>query len=117
MEIQAARRVVDMLAQGIHPATGERMPPDSPYIDPEVIAALHAVSEAAAGRPRRPQPPNAGKAWAAADDQKIEAAFAAGIGFGPIAEELGRTPFAVQSRLVKLGKLPPQPGMRVGAPG
>lgn len=33
-----------------------------------------------------------------------------------MAEQMGRTPFAVESRLVKMGLLPLRPGMRMMAP-
>jgi hypothetical protein len=122
MELQAARQIIDTLAQGIHPVTGEVMPEDSPYNAPPVIRALFAVSqaldgappiEASAGRSRRELPPNAGKAWLAQEDGKLETAFAAGIDMKQIAQELGRTTWAVEARLAKLGKIPPKPGMRV----
>ena len=123
MELQAARQIIDTLAQGVHPVTGEVMPEDSPYNAPPVIRALFAVSNALDGasptapvKPRRELPPNAGKAWLPEEDGKLESAFAAGIGIKKIADELGRTEFAVESRLVKMGKLPPRPGMRVAAP-
>ena len=48
MELQIARQILDTLAQGIHPATGEAMPEDSPYNAPPVIRALHAVAQALA---------------------------------------------------------------------
>jgi len=122
MELHAARQIIDTLAQGIHPVTGEVMPEDSPYNVPPVIRALFAVSNAldgatpaAAPKPRREMAPNAGKAWLPDEDGKLESAFAAGIDLKQIATELGRTGFAVESRLVKLGKLPPRPGMRVAA--
>ena len=116
MELQAARQIIDTLAQGIHPVTGEAMPADSPYNAPPVIRALFAVSQALADRPARPKrelPPNAGKPWDADEDARLEAAFAAGAPLKPLAEDLGRTLFAVESRLVKLGKLPARAGMRV----
>jgi hypothetical protein len=119
MEIAAARQIIDTLAQGIHPVTGEVMPEDSPYNAPPVIRALFAVSQALDGnvvapqKPRRELPPNAGKPWAAEEDGKLESAFAAGIDVRDIAQELGRTSWAVEARLVKLGKLAPKPGMRV----
>jgi hypothetical protein len=122
MELQAARQIIDTLAQGIHPVTGEVMPEDSPYNAPPVIRALFAVSQALDGgsptapKPRRELPPNAGKAWLAQEDGKLETAFAAGIDVKQIAEELGRTTWAIEARLVKLGKLPPKPGMRMAAP-
>ena len=120
MELQIARQIIDTLAQGIHPITGEAMPDDSPYNAPPVIRALHAVSRALetapntpaaeAPRVRRPQPPNAGKAWTAQEDAALETAFDAGIALKQVAQELGRTLFAVEQRLVKLGKVSAPPG-------
>jgi hypothetical protein len=123
MELQAARQIIDTLAQGVHPVTGEVMPEDSPYNAPPVIRALFAVSNAldgaapaAAPKPRREPPPNAGKVWLPDEDDKLESAFAAGIDVKQMAKELGRTAWAVEARLAKLGKVAPRPGMRVTAP-
>jgi hypothetical protein len=119
MELQAARQIIDTLSQGIHPVTGEVMPEDSPYNAPPVIRALFAVSQAidshvaVSARPRRESPPNAGKPWSADEDDKLESAFAAGIDVRDIAQEMGRTPWAVEARLAKLGKIPAKPGMRI----
>lgn len=120
MELQIARQIIDTLAQGIHPITGEAMPEDSPYNAPPVIRALYAVSRALEGaapapsaeapRARRAAPPNAGKAWTAQEDAALETAFDAGIALKQVAEELGRTRFAVEQRLVKLGKIEAAPG-------
>lgn len=120
MELQIARQIIDTLAQGIHPVTGEAMPEDSPYNAPPVIRALHAVSRALEGagaapaevpaKPRRDLPPNAGKAWTAQEDAALETAFDAGIPLRQVAQELGRTAYAVEQRLVKLGKIEPPPG-------
>jgi hypothetical protein len=124
MELQAARQIIDTLAQGVHPVTGEVMPDDSPYNAPPVIRALVAASRALQGKPKAPdrtervarvQPSNQGKPWGAEDDARLEAAYAAGTELKLVAQELGRSPFGVESRLVKLGKLPPRPGMRFAA--
>ncbi|MDB5914359.1 MAG: hypothetical protein JWP22_3034 [Ramlibacter sp.] len=128
MELQIARQMIDTLAQGIHPVTGEAMPEDSPYNAPPVIRALHAVSralEAAAAnagapeppRPRRAAlPPNAGKAWSPQEDSALEIAFDAGIPVKQVAQELGRTVFAVEQRLIKIGKVAgPAGGGRYGS--
>ena len=115
MELQEARAIVNTLAQGIHPVTGEAMPDDSPYNAPPVIRALLAVSQALDEKPagaRRQQPANAGKPWDADEDAMLDAVFSAGGDLKPLAEALGRTVFAVESRLVKMGKLPPRSGMR-----
>lgn len=126
MELQIARQIIDTLAQGIHPVTGEAMPEDSPYNAPPVIRALHAVSralegegmgavEARAPRARKALPPNAGKAWSAQEDAALETAFDAGIDLKQVAQELGRTAFAVEQRLVKIGKIAaPAGGGRFG---
>jgi hypothetical protein len=125
MELQIARQIIDTLAQGIHPVTGEAMPEDSPYNAPPVIRALHAVSRALETAPaapgeeprsaRRNLPPNAGKAWSAQEDAALETAFDAGIALKQVAQELGRTAFAVEQRLIKLGKIAaPAGGGRYG---
>ena len=119
MELQAARQIINTLAQGVHPVTGEVMPEESPYNAPPVIRALMAVSQAlerVPARAPRAAPGNAGKPWTPADDEKVGAAFSAGANLSQLARELGRTPFAVETRLVKLGKLPPLPGMRFASP-
>ncbi|MEO8656467.1 MAG: hypothetical protein ABI409_20255 [Ramlibacter sp.] len=119
MELQEARAIVNTLAQGVHPVTGEVMPDDSPYNAPSVIRALVAVSQALDHlheRPRRESPPNAGKPWTADEDAMLDAVFASGGDLKPLAQALGRTLFAVESRLVKLGKMPPRSGMRISAP-
>ena len=121
MELQQARAVLETLAQGIHPVTGELMDAYGPYNEPTVIRALFTVAQALNGgerkapkdpAERRPAAPNQGKPWAAEDDAKLDAAFAAGADLKPLAQELGRTTFALEARLVKLGRLPPRSGMR-----
>jgi len=128
MEMQAARQIIDTLAQGVHPVTGEVMPDDSPYNAPPVIRALVAASRALEGKRSAPaartdrtervarvQPSNQGKPWSPEDDARLEAAYAAGADLKLVAQELGRSHFGIESRLVKLGKLPPRPGMRFAA--
>jgi hypothetical protein len=117
MELQTAQQIIDTLAQGIHPVTGEAMPEDSPYNAPPVIRALFAVSQALQGqRPRqRQQPSNAGKAWRGEEDAQLASGFDAGTDMKQLAADLGRTAFAVETRLIKLGKLPVRVG-RFGAP-
>ena len=107
MELDAARTIIDTLAQGIHPVSGEVMPDDSPYNAPPVIRALFAVSQALKASPRRRNlPPNTGKAWAEEDDALLLAGFDGGAEPKDLARQLGRTRYAVEARLVKLGKLP-----------
>lgn len=119
MELQTAHQIIDTLAQGIHPVTGEAMAEDSPYNAPPVIRALFAVSQALQGKPvkaRREPAANAGKAWAPEEDARLDLAFSSGTGLKQLADDLGRTPFAVESRLIKLGKLPARIGRFGSAP-
>jgi hypothetical protein len=115
MELQIAREIINVLAQGIHPVTGEMMPPDSPYNEPPVIRALFTVSQALDGcevpRARRDQPANAGKAWSADEDDRLSAAFDAGQDLKQLALDLGRSRLGVEARLVKLGKIEGRPGL------
>jgi hypothetical protein len=118
MELQEARAIVNTLAQGVHPGTGEVLPAASPYNDPQVIRALFEVVRALDDRQataKRHLPPNAGKPWASDEDARLDAAFTSGADLKPLAQELGRTTFALEARLVKLGRLPPRSGMRVAA--
>jgi len=115
MELQTARQIIDTLAQGIHPVTGEVMPEDSPYNAPPVIRALFAVAQAlevgapgaaAPARARRDRanlPPNTGKPWTGEDDEQLRLGFSAGAPTKDLAATLGRTRWAIESRLVKLG--------------
>ena len=115
MELQLAREIINVLAQGIHPVTGEAMPADSPYNEPPVIRALFTVARALedcdAAKVRREAPPNAGKSWSEDEDGRLAAAFDAGQQLGQMALELGRSRVAVEARLVKLGKIEGRPGL------
>ena len=115
MELQIAREIINVLAQGIHPVTGEMMPADSPYNEPPVIRALFTVSQALEGcdgpKSRREQPSNAGKAWSAEEDVRLAAAFDAGQDLKQMALDLGRSRLGVEARLVKLGKTEGRPGL------
>jgi hypothetical protein len=123
MELQSARQIIDTLAQGIHPITGEAMPEDSPYNAPPVIRALFAVSQAldtavapppAKVRVRAAPPVNAGKPWSDEDDAMLLAGFDRGDDLKVLADALGRTRFGVEQRLIKLGKIAVPGGGRFG---
>ncbi len=112
MEPQMARQIIDTLAQGIHPVTGEAMPDDSPYNAPPVIRALIAVSIAidkqltAQARKPRELPARAGMAWTDEDDKQLAQGFDAGLSVRELEDALMRTRASVEARLIKLGKVP-----------
>jgi hypothetical protein len=119
MELHSARQIIDTLAQGIHPVTGEAMPDDSPYNAPPVIRALFAVSRAleTVDRPRRTSAANAGKPWTEQDDARLAALFDEGATSPQLMKELGRTRASVEARLVRLGRIEPRGGMPFSSHG
>ena len=113
MELQTAREIIGTLARGVDPVTGEVMPEESPYNAPTVIRALFAavkVLEEAPSvpKPRRSRselPVNTGKPWTADDDEQLRLGFQAGTPTKDLAAALGRTRWAIESRLMKVGLL------------
>ena len=120
MEKQAALHIIQALAQGIDPHTGETFPADSPYQHPETVRALfqaaQALAESPVERPRRSSqgaPENAGKPWSDEEDQMLVAVFDTGKAISALAEQHRRSRVAIQARLVRLGKIePPVQGPR-----
>lgn len=116
MDIKQAHRIIESLAGGVDPISGEIFPRDCALHDPDVIRALFLAARAleqpgrpvAAKKPRDPSlPANAGKYWDEAEDHKLTASFDAGSTEKELAIMHERTLGAIRSRLIKLGKLEP----------
>lgn len=120
MEQDRALSILKTLANGVDPATGEEFSSDSPYQHPDTIRALFwAVQQLET--PARPQkqaaprpegtPANAGRPWSEEEDGQLGKAFDAGKTIEQLAEVHKRSRFAVEARLVRLGKIAaPQSG-------
>ena len=108
MDIMKAREIIRTFANGIDPTTGEVLPQDSIYNDPEVIRALYTVLEATSTIPNLSPLRNAGKPWTDIEDEKLRNEFASHMKIADIAKEHGRTYGAIESRLgfLKLKKKP-----------
>ncbi len=110
MDIARAVAILEALAEGIDPLTREAFPEGSPCHQPTVIRALYtAVRElrhlqiqanSAGGAPA-----NAGKPWAAAEEEQLRQEFAARLSIPDIARRHGRTRVAILGRLMRLGLL------------
>ena len=107
-----AKQIIEVLAGGVDPATGEVLPDDSPLSNPHVIRALFIAAKAlelmAAAKPARPAaaaPGNAGKAWTEDEDQRLLAAFDSGAPVADLARTHERTTGSINSRLIRLGRL------------
>jgi hypothetical protein len=106
-----AQQIIEVLAGGVDPSTGEVLPDDSPLSSPHVIRALFIAAKALevmaakSARPAAAVPGNAGKSWTDDEDQRLVAGFDAGTPVAALARTHERTTGAINSRLVKLGRL------------
>jgi len=112
METRDALLVIQSLADGVNPHTGELFSEDSPYQHPQVVRALFIAVGALQrfeDRQRREQhlPEHAGKPWDDAEDKQLSGSFDAGVTVTQLAQQHKRTEGAIQLRLEKLGKVPP----------
>jgi len=110
MTPQEAQRVVDALANGVDPETGELFPEESVLLKPSVIRALFVASralEAARSAPSsaREKPGQAGKPWSQEEDQRLLDAFDQGADLMTLTSSHGRSKGGVASRLVRLGRI------------
>jgi hypothetical protein len=105
-----AKKIIEALAKGISPETGEELPAESALNDPQVIRALHAAAkalESAAKQQRRRNslPLRAGSAWSDKEDNELLAEWDSGLDASEIAPKHQRTRSAIASRLVVLGRI------------
>lgn len=122
-----AQHIIDKLAEGVDPETGEILPPDSPLSSPNVIRALFTASRGlrllsavtskeqrkkkreAAAHKSDPGPAMAGKPWTEEEDEEVIRAFDAGASLAELAAAHSRKPGGIESRLKRHGRLFPVP--------
>ncbi len=113
MEREHTLRILNALAGGVHPATGEKFAADSPYQHPDTVRALFDAvraiegncAPAAAGRKPAPPESGAGSRWAPEEEQRLAAAFDSGKTVAELARLHNRSQAAIEARLLKLGKI------------
>jgi hypothetical protein len=113
MERDNAAKILQTLADGIDPATGEPFPASSPYQRADIVRALYIAVQALGTPPRtkasvpqdKPGLENAGRPWSQEEDARLGRAFDAGKSIEILAEEHKRSRFAIEARLVKLGRI------------
>lgn len=111
MTPEEAKQIIDVLASGIDPATGEVLPDDSALNGPHVIRALFIAAKALeqmaarSARPSATAPGKAGKPWSEEEDQRLLGSFDAGTPVAALALAHERTSGAITSRLIRLGRL------------
>lgn len=114
MEKQQTLKILNTLANGVHPATGEKFAADSPYQHPDTVRALfeavraieggHAPAAGAGSKPALPQS-GAGSRWTTEEEQRLATGFDAGRSVDELARAHDRSRAGIEARLVKLGKL------------
>lgn len=110
MDISDALQIVRFLADGVDPITGQVFPDGSPYQHHRVVRSLSvavtALERAAERKERESQlPEKAGKPWNDDEDRLLIERFDAAVSPKDLAQQHHRSEGAIQSRLVKLGKI------------
>jgi hypothetical protein len=105
-----ALHIVESLANGVDPETGEVYPPESPYQRAHIVRALFVARQALekateSERRRQSLPSNTGKPWSPEEDERLALAFDEGKPMVELARGHDRTRGSIQARLVKLGKI------------
>jgi hypothetical protein len=96
--------VIEALANGIDPLTGELLPEDHLLQQPGIVRALfNAVSLLKSSKDADPGLARQGSSWPADEDEQLKQAFANGTKIAQIAKDHQRTIGAIRSRLKKLG--------------
>ena len=113
MTTTEARKIIESLADGRCPQTGQKLPADSTYQQPDVVRALFVAARALTRAEQSEQrasslPEHAGRAWNPAEEQRLCESFDAGKTVAELARIHERTRGAIQSRLERLGKIEPQ---------
>ncbi|MEQ1663516.1 MAG: hypothetical protein ABL877_12560 [Thiobacillus sp.] len=114
MDKTRALEIIDSLAAGIDPFSGEILPENSTLQHPDVVRALFTAKFALqvtrkAQKQPAPKDPNlpthAGNSWSEEEDRQLVSAFESGNAVKELALKHQRTDGAIRSRLIKLGKL------------
>lgn len=105
-----AKKIVEALADGVDPETGEVLPGQSEFNSPQVIRALFVAVKALERVAKRVDrasslPSNAGRSWSDDEDNELLVAFDSGIPVKKLAAHHGRTKGAIAARLVRLGRI------------
>ena len=108
MDIIRAKEILEILADGVNPLTGEVLPDSDSCNQVEVVRAIHAVLkyiDLEPEKPKRPQPENAGKPWTQEDEEILCRMFDTGCPGEAICNHFQRSHGAIAAKLVKLGKI------------
>ena len=110
MRADKALRIVSSLADGHDPETGEVLPRGHVFQQPDVVRALGVAVTALQRYAKRQDredrlPSRAGQPWTVEEDDRPLSGFDAGATLKELSDRHERTDGAIQSRLIRLGRL------------
>ncbi len=124
MEITRAIKTIEALSEGINPSTGEILPNESPYNDPEVIRALFCVLKYTYIKKKRAPrktilekqknniekglPKNAGLPWTDVLKEELASRFKSNEDINSLSKHFERSKVAIISELIKQGLITPE---------
>lgn len=106
MDILRAKEILEGLADGVNPLTGEILPPEDSCNQADVVRALHTILASLSEKKLKQQPENAGKPWTDEDDRILITMYDEGKPRKQMCEFFMRSTGAITARLVRLGKIP-----------
>lgn len=118
IDLSRAAEILEALANGVNPETGEALESESVLNQPDIIRSLYtglslikkaqfAAKFKTKAEKAKPDstPKNYGKLWRTEDQDLMVRQFRAGRSFDDIAHELGRTRDSIIKRLIESGYL------------
>jgi hypothetical protein len=116
MERERTLKILNALANGVHPATGEVFAADSPYQQADTVRALFEAVRLIEASPatrdaqnteRRAgeTPANPFMRWTSEEEERLAAGFDAGKTSAELARLHNRSRAAIEARLLKMGKI------------
>ena len=110
MSPQEAKLIIESLAKGIDPDSGEILPEQGLLHSPKIIRALSLAVDALdigikRDQQKRTQPNKAYRSWSVEEDESLLHMFDSGASIKEIVAKHERTKGAIRSRLLLLGRL------------
>ena len=108
MEINRAKELLTILADGINPVTGELLSDEDSCNQVEIVRALHSVIMELDNKDKTPAKKyreNSGKPWTEEEEKQLLEEYRAGLKVKEIAKAHERSNGAIMARLMKIGEI------------
>ena len=105
MDLQRARKILETLADGVDPMTGEVLPEEHVCNRGDVVRAFHYILQKLSDQPEKKPPENAGKPWTTEDDAMLCRMYDTGSSKKELCAYFKRSAGGIAARLVRVGKI------------